>query len=489
MFSFKIKALEDHIHQIKRLLIQKKFPETAAILELPSSGSGRIYFRITFENNTRPPVLAAFNDDVSENIAWYAFTQHFLSKGFRVPEIFAREDNYRYFLLEDLGDQSLFQRVQNGFDAELTKTYKQVILDLLQFQIDGVEGLDLDVAYPVKAFSKRAVLWDLNYFKYYFIKPHNIGFNEDKLEDDFQAFADYLLEAEMNFFNYRDFQARNIMLKEGIPYYIDFQGGRQGPLQYDLVSLLYQAKANLPEELKEELLAFYLSELEKLLPGKKAAFLKYYNEYILFRTMQVLGAYGFRGKVEGKAHFLQSIPFALNSLQQLLKNKTLHLQVPELMQVLEKVAMLKEYEKYELPPDKLTITISSFSFKKKGIPADPTDNGGGFVFDCRALPNPHRDASLRDFNGTEQPIIDFLKSKPEMQSFLSHVFRIVEQSTDRYLQRNFNHLQVSFGCTGGKHRSVFSAEALAKHLKEKYGNQVEIRITHQQLKQEGRMVR
>lgn len=473
--------MESHILNIKHLLAKQQFPKVAGLVELPSSGSGRIYFRISFDEPSQPSLLASYNNNVSENIAQYSFTRHFLNNGFRVPKIYARDESYRYFLLEDFGDESLLQRVQKGFTEETTGIYKRVLLDLLQFQIEGFKGLDLDVAYPVKDFSRRTVLWDLNYFKYYFVKPHNIDFDENKLEDDFRIFADYLLEAEMNFFNYRDFQSRNIILQNNTPYYIDFQGGRQGPLQYDLVSLLYQAKANLPEQLKEELLAFYLDKLDKILPGKRDAFLKYYNEYILFRNMQVLGAYGFRGKIEGKAHFLQSIPFALQSLQQLLNKKLLHLQVPELRRVLESVAAISGYGDYKIPSNKLTVNISSFSYKKKGIPPDPTDNGGGFVFDCRALPNPHRNPALRDFNGTEQPIIEFLKDKPEMQSFLKSVYQLVEQSINRYLQRNFNHLQVSFGCTGGKHRSVFSAEQLAGHLEKKYGNQIEIRLEHRQL--------
>ncbi len=481
--------MEDHIHNIKQLLTNKQFPETESLLELPSSGSGRIYFRVFFKDASHPSLLASFNSNVSENIAQYSFTKHFLGKSFRVPEIYTRDEKYHYFLLEDLGNESLFQLIRQGLSEEVIGIYKQVILDLLQFQIIGFQGLDLDVAYPVKEFNKRAILWDLNYFKYYFVKPHNIDFDENKLENDFQNFADYLLRAEMNFFNYRDFQSRNIMLKEGTPWYIDFQGGRKGPLQYDLVSLLYQAKANLPENAKEKLLEFYLENLEKILAGKREEFLKYYNEYILFRTMQVLGAYGFRGKIEGKTHFLQSIPFALQSLTQLLKNKTLHLEVPQLVQVLDKVAAIDEYKKYQLPTNKLTVNISSFSYKKKGIPPDPTDNGGGFVFDCRSLPNPHRDITLRDFNGTQQPIIKFLEGKSEMLDFLGHVFQLVEQSTDRYLQRGFNHLQISFGCTGGKHRSVFSAEQLAKHLQEKYKGSLEIRLKHHQLNLDGGVLR
>jgi aminoglycoside/choline kinase family phosphotransferase len=478
--------LENHILNIKQLLSAKKFPEAESLLELPSSGSGRVYFRISFKDKSQPAMLAAYNSNISENIAWYSFTHHFLTKGFRVPEIYARDESYCYFLLEDMGSKDLFQLVQQGVDKRVIGMYRLVLEDLLQFQIEGFRGLDMDVAYPVKELNKRTVFWDLNYFKYYFVKPHNIDFDENKLEDDFGVFADYLLKAEMNFFNYRDFQSRNILLKDNLPYYIDFQGGRQGPLQYDLVSLLYQAKASLPEDVREQLLEYYLDKLEEQLPGKRETFLKHYNEYILFRTLQVFGAYGFRGKIEGKPHFLQSIPFALRGLRQLLMNKSLHIDLPELLRVLEQVASISNYEEYQLPEKKLTLNISSFSYKKKGIPPDPTDNGGGFVFDCRALPNPHRDVALRGFNGTEQPIIEFLENKPEMQSFLLHACQLVEQSVDRYLQRKFNHLQISFGCTGGKHRSVYSAEVLAKHLREKYENQIEVRLTHHQLQAEGR---
>ncbi|MCF6170541.1 MAG: phosphotransferase [Bacteroidales bacterium] len=479
----------DHIHNIRQLIERNHFPAVDSFFELPAAGSGRTYFRVFFRGSPQASLLACFNESVSENIAQFSFTRHFLNKGLRVPEIIARDETYRYFLLEDLGDKDLFQLVQKGFNQSTINTYKQVILDLLKFQTDGFQGIDLDVAHPVRIFNKKAVLWDLNYFKYYFVKPHNIVFDENKLEDDFRTFATYLLGAEMNFFNYRDFQSRNIMLKDGLPWYIDFQGGRQGPLQYDLVSLLYQAKAKLPEKLREELLGFYLDNLEKILPGKKESFLCFYNEYILFRTLQVLGAYGFRGKVEGKAHFLESIPFALQSLRQILKNRPLHFKIPELQRVLESVAALGEEKTYKLPEGKLTVNISSFSYKKTGIPADPTDNGGGFVFDCRALPNPHRDKTLRDFNGKEPPVVAFLDSKTEMQFFLKQVFQLVEQSCDSYLRRNFSHLQISFGCTGGKHRSVYSAEKLANHLSGKFGEQIEVRLHHHLLEAERRAAR
>ncbi len=473
--------MEAHIHNIRQLLSANGFPEPERLLELPSSGSGRTYFRIHFRDASRPGLLASFNENINENIAQYSFTLHFLSKGFRVPKIFARDESYRYFLLEDLGSESLFQLVQKGINSTTLRIYKQVITDLIQFQIKGIQGLDLDVAWPVRAFSARAVLWDLNYFKYYFLKPHNIRFDENKLEDDFQRFASFLLEAETAYFHYRDFQSRNIMLKNGQPWYIDFQGGRQGPLQYDLVSLLYQARARLPEQIRAELLEHYLQQLEKMLPGAGETFLKHYDLYIFFRTMQVFGAYGFRGKFEGKAHFLESIPFALQNLRQLLDNKTFPSGLPELRNVLEQCAKLEQYQETPLPQDKLTVRITSFSYKKNSIPYDPSGNGGGFVFDCRALPNPYREISIRDFNGTQSPVIRFLENRVEVQQFLRRVFDLSRQSIDNYLHRKFNHLQISFGCTGGKHRSVYSAERLAGYLNEKYGKQIEIRLEHLQL--------
>ena len=469
--------MKNHQDHIKSLLKKNNFPEAKGIVELPSSGSNRKYFRVSF--NQQESILAAFNPDVRENIAWNSFTIHFREKELPVPEIFARDNSYRYFLLEDLGNTSLFHLVNKGIDDEVIKLYKHTLDVLLRFQVEGIDGLDLDVAFPVKAFDRKSILWDLNYFKYYFIKIHNLTFDEQKLEEDFQHFSDILLKADSSYFMYRDFQARNVMIKNGTPWFIDFQGGRQGPLQYDLVSMLYQAKAKLPAELKEELLNYYLSRLQKTLPEKTEELKIFFPFFVYFRLMQVLGAYGFRGLIQRKGHFLTSIPYAIENLRNLLSTYPQIESYPELTRVFKQVIDLEPYKTQIQESKKLTVTINSFSFKKTSYPLDTSENGGGFVFDCRFLPNPGRIADLRDFNGTQQPVIKYLENSEENSQFLNNTFEVVSMAVENYLERGFSNLQVNFGCTGGKHRSVYSAERLSEYLK-KYKDKIVVKKYHLQ---------
>jgi len=469
--------LKTHQSQILSLLEKSKFPEPVAIVELPSSGSNRKYFRVTFK--THKSILAAFNQDVNENIAWYSFSMHFRQKQLHIPEIFAKDPSYKYFLLEDLGDTSLFSLVSLGIDEKVISLYKKSISELIRFQVEGIKGLDLDVAWPAKEFNRKSIMWDLNYFKYYFIKTHEIEFAEDKLEDDFQNFANDLLKADSGYFLYRDFQARNIMIKQDEPWFIDFQGGRKGPLQYDLVSLLYQAKANLPDSLKKELYNFYLQKLDKILPGKENDFTIHFLLFVYFRLLQVLGAYGFRGLIQRKGHFLASIPFAIENLSKIESEESVSYKYPELKKVFTQILALNQYKKPPPASEKLTVVINSFSYKKTSYPIDNSENGGGFVFDCRYLPNPGRMPELRDFNGTQKPVIDYLRERKEVSGFLENAFKMVENSIDNYLARKFTNLQINFGCTGGKHRSVYSAERLSEHL-QKYGDKVTIVKNHLQ---------
>ncbi len=472
--------MKNHIENIRNLLSNNNYPSPVDIKELPSSGSDRLYFRVLFTGKKPRSLLAAFNPSINENIAWYSYSTHFKNIGLKVPEIFAKDESYQYFLLQDLGDQSLFDLLEKISTDQKTKYYKQAIQNLIKFQVEGIKGLDLDVAFPTKAFDRRSILWDLNYFKYYFIKPNKIDFDENKLEDDFNAFADLLLKPVQDFFLYRDFQSRNIMIHDEVLCFIDFQGGRKGPLQYDLVSLLYQAKANLPEAFRKEMYHFYLSELEKHLPGKSIEFEKYYEIFIYFRLMQVFGAYGFRGIIQRKGHFLQSIPYAINNLMGLQSTRSLPIEFQSLNQVFSQIIDLKNQFPKPSESKKLTIHIGSFSFLKTGYPSDFSSNGGGFVFDCRALPNPGRIPELRNYTGLDEPIINFLEEKPEIADFLNHTFHIVDQSVDNYLERGFDYLTINYGCTGGKHRSVYSAEQLKKHLS-KYGERVEIKSKHLQI--------
>jgi len=457
----------DHIQNIKKLLNKVEFTGECQIIPMPSSGSNRLYYRIIFlDNAIHKSIIASYNNDVSENIAHNSFTQHFKSIGFNVPEIYAHDESYRYFLIQDLGDVTLFNMLETN-PKKAIEYYKIVISDLIDFQIDGIKNLNLDVAYPVKEFNKRSIMWDLNYFKYYFVKPHNIDFNENMLEDDFERFAELLLTADLKYFNYRDFQARNIMIYNDKPWYIDFQGGRRGALQYDLVSLLYQAKANLGDDIKLQLYNHYIKTLNTKLPGTSIAFEKLFPSFIYFRLMQVMGAYGFRGLVQHKAHFLQSIPMVISSLSALLQKSDIGVELPELSNIFNQILLL-DYSISNKISDNLTININSFSFKKKGIPIDISGNGGGHVFDCRSLPNPGRIAELRDFTGLQKPIINYLEKQNEVTEFLKNSKNIIDQSIENYRKRKFSNLQINFGCTGGRHRSVYSASKIAEYVKSKF---------------------
>ncbi|NOX84365.1 MAG: phosphotransferase [Chlorobi bacterium] len=413
-----------------------------------------------------------------------AFSNHFKKIGLPVPQILAHDETMQYFLLQDLGDTHLLTLVIDGLTEKVKDYYRQVINDLVRFQTKGIKGLDMKAAYPVKTFDKRSVFWDLNYFKYYFVKPHELLFDEGELENDFNALANRLLEADSGFFQYRDFQARNIMIYNEHPWYIDFQGGRKGPLQYDLASLLYQARAGLPQSFRDELYRLYLEHLEKAIPGQAKKFEKYFADFIYFRLMQVLGAYGFRGLIQRKSHFLKSIPPAIGNLKQLNDTSSVEKKYPELYRIFMQITQLNQYEEQDIPAGKLTVSINSFSYKKTGYPADTTENGGGFVFDCRALPNPGRIKELQDFTGLERPVIEYFQDKSEVNRFMTETFKIVKQSIESYLERGFTHLQVDFGCTGGKHRSVYCARQLSDFINMKYNALVEVRLRHIDLEKE-----
>ncbi len=471
---------DNHIANIRSLVLKSGYKDKTEVIPLPGSGSNRQYYRVKFGSQNDPSTLiASYNEDINENIAYNSYTSHFKSLGYNVPKIYARDDTYRYFLIQDLGDITLMDILNS--DKELAyELYDDVIDDLLKFQIQGITDLDLDVAYPVKYFDRRSIMWDLNYFKYYFIKPHNIQFNENKLEDDFESFTSQLLLSDCNYFNYRDFQARNIMYHDNKLWYIDFQGGRKGPLQYDLVSLLNQVKAKLPEKVKSKLYDDYENKLYEILPNQRHIFHEHYLYYEYFRLMQVMGAYGFRGKVQGKGHFLQSISPSIEALRKLLSSSMIDPKYKELKNIFDQIVQIQDYREEEDTPSGLTISINSFSYKKKGIPIDTTGNGGGHVFDCRSLPNPGRSAELRDYTGKDVQIINYLESKTEMMDFIENVKRILNPSVDNYILRNFDNLQINFGCTGGRHRSVYSTETIGSYLQNKYP-EANIVISHNEL--------
>lgn len=451
-------------------LFESHFKEEVSFFEqLPGSGSYREYARLKSASHQ---VIGAYNQDIKENQAFLEFSAHFRNKDIPVPHIFAVSGDLKTYLQEDLGNTTLFDfitktRETEGFSGKIVSEYKKVLRQLPRIQLIGGKDINYSVCYPRETFDKQSMMWDLNYFKYYFLKLSKIPFDEQALEDDFQTFSDYLLAVDNNAFLYRDFQSRNVMLKDGQVYFIDYQGGRKGALQYDLASLLYDAKANIPEAEREELLDYYLNELEQYKHIDREKFKSLYGGYVLIRIMQAMGAYGFRGFYEKKEHFLKSIPFALKNMETLLAKNTIQVQLPELFKVLRAVTQSEFLKSISPENERLTVRINSFSYKKK-IPKDPSGNGGGFVFDCRAIHNPGRYAEYKHLTGKDPQVQQFLEEKSTMADFLAPVFSLVSHSVEVYISRKFSHLSVSFGCTGGQHRSVYAAEKLAEYLKNNY---------------------
>ncbi|MCF6356280.1 MAG: phosphotransferase [Draconibacterium sp.] len=451
-------------------LFENHFNEKVETFEmLPPSGSYRQYCRM--QNNNRS-VIGAVNTDVKENTAFLSFSNHFKTNGLPVPDVFAVSSDLKKYLQEDLGDTTLFRflsttREKEGFSENIVSEYKKVLKVLPKIQVIAGKDIDYSVCYPRAAFDKQSMMWDLNYFKYYFLKLAKIHFDEQALEDDFQLFSNFLLSANSGFFLYRDFQSRNVMLKDGDVYFIDYQGGRQGALQYDLASLLYDGKADIPQSVRTQLFNFYLNELKKYMTVDEEKFTVFFKGFVLIRIMQAMGAYGFRGFYEKKEHFLKSIPYALKNLEFILKDIKLPVKMPELLSVFQQLINSDVLKEIGQVKSNLTVTVTSFSYKK-GIPDDPSGNGGGHVFDCRAINNPGRYAEYKELTGKDLAVQEFLEQKSEIGLFLNSVKALVNQSVKNYLERDFSHLSVSFGCTGGQHRSVYSAEKIAKHLENNF---------------------
>lgn len=464
--------------QLENLYLQHTGHRPDRIKPLAGAGSNRQYFRIYGE----PTLIGVCGTSVEENRAFIYMSRHFAAKGLPVPRICTVSEEESCYLQEDLGDTLLFDAIAEGrksrlFGAEETKLLKQTIRLLPRFQFEGGEGMDFGQCYPQPKFNRRSVSWDLNYFKYCFLKATQIEFQENLLEDEFEHLADRLLRHSYSTFMYRDFQSRNVMVKDGQPYFIDFQGGRKGPFYYDVASFLWQAKANYPDTLRQELIMEYIDALQPYLSINKDSFLSELRHFVLFRTLQVLGAYGFRGYFEQKPHFLQSIPYAIENLRQLL-DKGFD-EYPYLCDVLKRLTTLKPFV-YEQNKRKLTVQVMSFSYRK-GIPEDPSGNGGGYVFDCRAVHNPGRYEQYKSLTGLDQPVIQFLEEDGEITTFLKHVDALVDQHVHRYIERGFTHLSIYFGCTGGQHRSVYSAQHVAEHLHQKFGIRVELIHREQQI--------
>lgn len=446
------------------------------IKQLSASGSNRRYFRLSGGGQT---LIGVQGTSKAENEAFLYMAKHFKSKELNVPQIFEVSDDNMCYLQEDLGDTLLFDYIAEGrktgvFCESEKEMLRKTMRALARFQVQGTKGFDYRVCYPQPEFNLRSILWDLNYFKYCFLKATGLEFQENMLENDFERLAYILLEKRTSTFMYRDFQSRNVMIHEGEPYFIDFQGGRKGPYYYDVASFLWQAKAHYHPELRRELINVYLEELEKYIEVDRADFQNTLRHFVLFRTLQVLGAYGFRGYFEKKPHFLQSIPMAIENLRQLLNER--NEDYPYLLDVLRQMTELKQFKEVSMRKP-LIVKVYSFSYKK-GIPQDDSGNGGGFVFDCRAVNNPGKYERYTFFTGMDEPVIKFLEEDGEILEFLNSAYNLVDASVKRYIDRGFRNLMVSFGCTGGQHRSVYAAQKMAEHINKKYG--VEVQLIHRE---------
>jgi len=473
--------------RLETLFHQYKNKKPDFIVKLPQSGSYRQYYRITCDKKS---YIGAFNEDKAENVAFITFTKHFIAKELSVPKLLAEDLDNSVYLLEDLGDMTLLAYIQQlnyprEIKPEVIASYKTVLSQLPRFQVLGTDGLDYSLSYPRHAFDRQSMMWDLNYFKYYFLKLAKVPFNEQELENDFNTFVDFLLSADCNYFLYRDFQSRNVMMVDATPHFIDYQGGRKGALHYDLASILFEAKTGIPADLREELIDHYLSALNQYVTISKDDFLKHFYGYVYIRLMQAMGAYGFRGLYEKKELFLQSIPLSLNHLDWLLVHVQLPVELPELTRVWEYLTesdYIRQLAKNNLL---LMININSFSYRR-GIPSDESSNGGGFVFDCRSIHNPGRYEEYKTLTGKDEPVRNFFNKENEMGDFLKHVISLVDKSVDKYLERGFTNLMINLGCTGGQHRSVFAAETLYKHLAEKYNSHdIALKLRHREMEMRG----
>jgi aminoglycoside/choline kinase family phosphotransferase len=443
-------------------------------------GSGRKIIRVVAGDVSAIGILY---DVREENAAFLEFSRHFRKHGLPVPEIYAEDLDHGAYLEEDLGNTSLFeflsqQRAGEQIGSAAVEAYRRVIATLPRFQIEAGRDLNYRVCYPRGSFDRQSISWDLNYFKYYFLRLAGIPFSEQALEDDFRSLTKFLLSASRDYFLYRDFQSRNIMLRGGQPFFLDYQGGRKGALQYDVASLLYDAKADLPPELRQQLLDHYLDTLAGFVDLKREVFMHHYYAYVYIRIMQALGAYGFRGFYERKVHFLQSVPYALKNLRWLLHNVTLPIALPTLTAAFHSMLASEKLQGLASDADNLVVRIFSFSFHRS-LPKDESGNGGGFIFDGRSLPNPGREERFKRLTGRDGPVIDYLNQQESVHQFLASVMSLVDASVNNYQRRGFKNLMVSFGCTGGQHRSVYLAEQVAKRLEGRNG--VEVVLRHREL--------
>ncbi|HEY2498854.1 MAG TPA: RNase adapter RapZ [Candidatus Angelobacter sp.] len=479
-------------------------PDHVQPLQGELGGSGRRIVRLAKDDHRAIGILYNVRE---ENVAFLEFSRHFRRYGLPVPEIYADDLAHGAYLEEDLGDLTLFEflvknRTGENIATPVVEAYKKVVSTLPRFQIEAARDLNYKVCYPRSSFDRQSIAWDLNYFKYYFLRLAGIPFSEQALENDFSRLTKFLLTASRDYFLYRDYQSRNVMLSNGQPIFLDYQGGRKGALQYDIASLLYDAKADLPPALRQKLLDHYIETLGSFSTVDRDTFMHHYYAFVYVRIMQALGAYGFRGFYERKAHFLQSVPYALKNLSWLLEHATLPIALPALTNAFKSIvasekllaltaqtvklaeaAIPERTIKEAAHTEPLVVRICSFSFHRGGPLKDETGHGGGFVFDARSLPNPGREERFKELTGKDAAVIDYLNQE-SVHQFLANVMSLVDSSISNYQSRNFKNLTVSFGCTGGQHRSVFLAEQLAKHLRDQEG--VEVVLRHIELEKMGR---
>ncbi|MGF7231611.1 RapZ C-terminal domain-containing protein [Arachidicoccus sp.] len=467
--------------QIEQLFANYSSEKIDRIEKVPQSGSSRQYFRIFSGDRT---YIATYNLNGKENDAFIAFTLHFKKLNLPVPSIYAVSDNSLLYLQEDLGAQSLLNILEEkGHCDEVYALFKQALKQLAKLQIKGHVNFNYDLCLTAREFGKQAIQSDLLYFKYYFLDTLGFPYDKQALLNEFEALGIFLTQNKYKYFMFRDFQSRNIMVKNNEVFFIDYQGGMHGALQYDVASLLWQAKAGLSDKWKTSLLDYYTDEVSALLktPIDKESFNSQYKGYVLIRLLQVLGAYGFRGLFERKAHFLTSIPFALNNLKWFVENRSIGIDLPEFEKILHYLVSEETIQRFTPIKAKdntpLTIEVNSFSYRE-GIPKDETNNGGGFVFDCRGILNPGRIEEYKRLSGLDKPVQDFLEQSTEMNRYLNSVFDLIDISMENYITRGFENLQINFGCTGGQHRSVYAATQTARHLRNKYNVNVMLHHTN-----------
>ncbi len=478
--------MQELINAVSQLYKNWSGEEPQSVDVIQQSGSDRRYFRLKGTNGQT--VIGTHGLNVPENEAFIYFSQQFHHKDLHVPQILAVSEDRTVYLQQDFGDTSLMNELEEkGVVPEVYDLFKESLYQLARLQVKGDEGLDYSRCLTNKEFGRQAIKADLFYFKYYFLDALQKPYDKQALGDDFDAISSYLTHTEYKYFMFRDFQSRNILLAEGKPYFIDYQGGMKGAPQYDVASMLWQARANLPDEWKAGLLDEYMNSFEVLVGEKidREVFKSQYNGYVLIRLLQVLGAYGFRGLFERKAHFLTSIPQALKNLKWFLENNSMGITVPEFKRVLqfcvddEIISRFTPVQANEATP--LVVEIKSFSYRK-GVPVDNSVHGGGFVFDCRGIDNPGRHVEYKEIHGRDKPVMEYLERQTRMNDFLNSVFDIVDISVEEYIKRGFDHLSINFGCTGGQHRSVYAADATARHLRNKYNVKIELCHREQELK-------